>query len=48
MRHDYNHFGAYYSISSFYDKPGDYFHGFPMLYGSPRLHHIPEECAPGI
>lgn len=46
MIHDYQPFGAYYRISSTYDKPGDYFHGFPVLYGSPRLHYI--QCAPGV
>lgn len=46
MRHDYQAFGAYYAISNTLDKPGDYFHGFPILYGSPRLHHI--QCAPGV
>ena len=46
MRHDYQHFGAYYAIASTLDKPGDYFHGFPILYGSPRLHYI--QCAPGV
>ena len=48
MMHDYQPFGAYYAIASTFDKPGDYFHGAPILYGSPRLHRIPEECAPGI
>lgn len=46
MRHDYQPFGAYYAIASTLDKPGDYFHGFPILYGSPRLHHI--QCADGV
>ena len=46
MRHDYGMFGAYYAISSTLDKPGDYFHGAPILYGSPRLHYI--QCAPGV
>lgn len=46
MIHDYQPFGAYYRISAIYDNPGDYFHGFPILYGSPRLHHI--KCAPGV
>lgn len=46
MRHDYQAFGAYYAISNTLDKPGDYFHGFPILYGSPRLHYI--QCAPGV
>lgn len=46
MRHDYGPFGAYYAIASTLDKPGDYFHGAPILYGSPRLHHI--QCAPGV
>lgn len=46
MRHDYKPFGAYYAIASILDKPGDYFHGFPILYGSPRLHYI--QCAPGV
>lgn len=46
MRHDYQHFGAYYAIASTLDKPGDYSHGAPILYGSPRLHAI--QCAPGV
>lgn len=46
MRHDYQHFGAYYAIAETLDKPGDYFHGAPILYGSPRLHYI--QCAPGL
>lgn len=46
MRHDYGPFGAYYAIASTLAKPGDYYHGFPILYGSPRLHAI--QCAPGI
>lgn len=46
MRHDYSHFGAYYAITQTLDKPGDYFHGAPILYGSPRLHYI--QCAPGV
>ena len=46
MRHDYGPFGGYYAISNTLDKPGDYFHGFPILYGSPRLHYI--QCAPGV
>lgn len=46
MIHDYQPFGAYYRISAIYDNPGDYFHGFPILYGSPRLHYI--KCAPGV
>ena len=46
MRHDYQHFGAYYAIDQTLDKPGDYMHGAPILYGSPRLHHI--QCAPGV
>ena len=46
MRHDYQHFGAYYAIASTLDKPGDYLHGAPILYGSPRLHYI--QCAPGV
>lgn len=46
MRHDYQHFGAYYAIDQTLDKPGDYFHGAPILYGSPRLHYI--QCAPGV
>ena len=46
MKHDYQPFGAYYAIDSTLDKPGDYFHGAPILYGSPRLHHI--QCAPGV
>ena len=46
MRHDFQHFGAYYDIAQTLDKPGDYFHGAPILYGSPRLHYI--QCAPGV
>lgn len=46
MRHDYGPFGGYYAISETLDKPCDYFHGFPILYGSPRLHYI--QCAPGV
>ena len=46
MRHDFHHFGAYYATDSVLDKPGDYFHGSPILYGSPRLHYI--QCAPGV
>lgn len=46
MRHDYQHFGAYYAIDQTLDKPGDYLHGAPILYGSPRLHYI--ECAPDV
>ena len=46
MRHYYSHFGAYYAIAQTLDKPGDYFHGAPILYGSPRLHYI--QCAPGV
>ena len=46
MRHDYGMFGAYYAIAETLDKPGDYFHGAPILYGSPRLHYI--QCAPGV
>lgn len=43
MRHDFNYFGAYYAIGQTLNKEGDYFHGFPVLYGSPRLHYI--KCA---
>lgn len=46
MRHDFQAFGAYYAIASTLDKPGDYLHGAPILYGSPRLHYI--QCAPGV
>ena len=46
MRHDYQHFGAYYAIAETLDKPDDYLHGAPILYGSPRLHYI--QCAPGV
>lgn len=46
MRHDFQPFGAYYAIATTLDKPGDYFHGFPILYGSARLHHI--QCVPGV
>ena len=46
MRHDYQHFGAYYAIASTLDKTGDYLHGAPILYGSQRLHYI--QCAPGV
>lgn len=46
MRHDYQHFGACYAIAQTLDKPGDYFHGAPILYGSPRLHYI--QCAPDV
>lgn len=46
MRHDYAPFGAYYDIAQTLDKPGDYFHGAPILYGSPRLHYI--QCAPDV
>ena len=46
MRHDYGPFGAYYAIAETLDKPGDYLHGAPILYGSPRLHYI--QCAPGV
>ena len=46
MRHDYQHFGAYYAVTQTLDKPGDYLHGAPIMYGSPRLHYI--QCAPGI
>lgn len=46
MRHDYRPFGAYYAIAETLDKPGDYLHGAPILYGSPRLHYI--QCAPGV
>ena len=40
MRHDYQHFGAYYAITETFDDPADYRHGQPVLYGSPRLHYI--------
>lgn len=46
MRHDYQPFGAFYAIASTLNKPDDYFHGFPILYGSARLHSI--QCAPGV
>ena len=46
MRHDYQHFGAYYAIDQTLDKSGDYKHGAPILYCSPRLHYI--QCAPGV
>ena len=46
MKHDYQHFGAYYAITQTLDKPGDYLHGAPILYGSPRLHYI--QCAPDV
>lgn len=48
MRHDFQPFGAYYAISETFNAPDDYRHGQPILYGSPRLHHIPKPCAPGI
>lgn len=49
MKHDYQPFGAYYHIAqTFSGEPGDYRNGQPVLYGSPRLHAIPEPCAPGI
>ena len=41
-----DYFGAYYSCSNTLDKPGDYFHGSPVLYGAPRLHFI--QCAPDV
>ena len=40
MRHDYQHFGAYYAITEVFNDPTDYRHGQPVLYGSPRLHYI--------
>ena len=40
MRHDYQHFGAYYTITEVFNDPTDYRHGQPVLYGSPRLHYI--------
>lgn len=46
MRHDYSHFGAYYSIADTFSAPDDYSHGQPILYGSPRLHYI--RCAPDV
>lgn len=47
MRHDYSHFGAYYSVTeTFQGDEGDYRNGQPILYGSPRLHYI--KCAPGV
>ena len=46
MRHDYQHFGAYYTVTETFNDPADYRHGQPILYGSPRLHYI--QCAPGV
>lgn len=46
MRHDYQAFGAYYAVTETFNAPGDYRHGQPILYGSPRLHYI--QCAPGV
>ena len=46
MRHDYQHFGAYYAVTETFNAPADYRHGQPILYGSPRLHYI--QCAPGV
>lgn len=46
MRHDYAPFGAFYAIADTLNKPNDYFHRSPVLYGSPRLHHI--QCSPGV
>lgn len=46
MRHDFQHFGAYYAIAETLNAPDDYLHGAPILYGSPRLHAI--QCAPGV
>jgi len=43
MRHDYQHFGAYYTITTIFNDPTDYRHNQPILYGSPRLHYI--KCA---
>ena len=40
MRHDYVHFGAYYSVTETFSDPADYRHGQPILYGAPRLHYI--------
>ena len=40
MKHDYQHFGAYYTITEVFNDPTDYRHGQPVLYGSPRLHYI--------
>jgi len=40
MRHDYQAFGAYYTVTSTFNDPSDYRHGQPILYGSPRLHYI--------
>ena len=46
MRHDYQHFGAYYRVTETFSDPTDYRHGQPILYGSPRLHYI--QCAPDV
>ena len=46
MNYDYNIFGAYYTITNVLNDPTSYFHGFPILYGSARLHHI--KCASDI
>jgi len=46
MRHDYQHFGAYYTIASTFNDPADYRYGQPILYGSPRLHYI--KCSPDV
>ena len=40
MRHDFQHFGAYYAITETFNDPADYRHRQPVLYGSPRLHYI--------
>jgi len=40
MMHDYQPFGAYYTITETFNDPSDYRHGQPILYGSPRLHYI--------
>ena len=40
MKHDYQHFGAYYTTTKTFNDPADYRHGQPVLYGAPRLHYI--------
>lgn len=47
MKHDYSPFGAYYRIPEiFLGDHEDYRSGQPILYGSPRLHHI--QCSADI
>ena len=46
MRHDFSHFGAYYTVTETFSDPTDYRHGQPILYGSPRLHYI--QCASDV